>query len=80
MACGEIRRAFSCVGPASKGKRPITSGRKRIERVRQDDMLLNQSPGPGACKLSTADSRVGVWLIPTDEEAVIARDTWALSR
>lgn len=44
------------------------------------DALLNQSPGPGACKLSTADSRVGVWLIPTDEEAVIARDTWALSR
>lgn len=44
------------------------------------DEALNQAPGKGARKVSTADSRVRVWVIPTDEESVIARDTWALSR
>jgi acetate kinase len=27
-------------------------------------------------RFSTADSRVELWVIPTDEELLIARDTW----
>ena len=27
-------------------------------------------------RFSTPDSRVGLWVIPTDEELLIARDTW----
>ena len=37
------------------------------------------SSSPGACRISTDTSRVAVWVIPTNEEIVIARDTWALS-
>lgn len=37
------------------------------------------SSSPGACRISTDASRVAVWVIPTNEEIVIARDTWALS-
>lgn len=44
------------------------------------DEALNQAAGHGARCISTTGSRVGVWVIPTNEEAVIARDTWALSR
>ncbi len=44
------------------------------------DEALNQAAGCEARRISTAASRVGVWVIPTNEEAVIARDTWALSR
>jgi len=44
------------------------------------DEALNQARAHGARRISKATSRVGVWVIPTNEEAVIARDTWALSR
>ncbi len=43
------------------------------------DAALNQGAAQGARCISTASSRVGVWVVPTDEEAVIARDTWALA-
>lgn len=43
------------------------------------DAALNQGAEQGARCISTASSRVGVWVVPTDEEAVIARDTWALA-
>lgn len=43
------------------------------------DATLNHAAEQGARCISTATSRVGVWVIPTDEEAVIARDTWALA-
>lgn len=39
---------------------------------------LNQKTRGKECKLSTDDSKVAVWLIPTDEELVISRDTYAL--
>jgi acetate kinase len=32
----------------------------------------------GEAKISAPKSRVAVWIVPTDEEAVIARDAWAL--
>jgi len=40
------------------------------------DLTLNDMVGRGASRISTAASRVAVWVIPTNEEVVIARDTW----
>jgi len=39
------------------------------------DSQANQSGTPGEVCLSTADSAVQVWVIPTDEEGLIARET-----
>lgn len=44
------------------------------------DPARNAAVGQSACRISTAHSRVSVWVIPTNEEVVIARDTWALAR
>lgn len=44
------------------------------------DASLNQSVGQKAQCISTSNSRVRAWVIPTNEEAVIARDTWALAQ
>jgi acetate kinase len=41
------------------------------------DKQANDSNGP---RISTADSRVSVWVIPTDEELMIAQHTLALIR
>ena len=41
------------------------------------DALANASDGP---RISTPDSRVSVWIIPTDEELMIAQHTLALFR
>jgi acetate kinase len=41
------------------------------------DKRANDSNGP---RISTADSRVSVWVIPTDEELMIAQHTLALLR
>jgi acetate kinase len=41
------------------------------------DRQANDSNGP---RISTADSRVSVWVIPTDEELMIAQHTLALIR
>jgi acetate kinase len=40
------------------------------------DPTANDAGGP---RISTASSRVAVWVIPTNEELVIARHTWALA-
>ena len=42
--------------------------------------VLNQAKGNDARCISAPHSRVGVWVIPANEEAVIARDTWSLAR
>ena len=44
----------------------------------QIDPAVNEAKHQGARKISTENSKVSVWVIPTDEEAVIARDTWKL--
>ena len=44
------------------------------------DAARNAAVGKTATRISTDASKVAVWVIPTNEEAVIARDTWALSR
>jgi acetate kinase len=41
----------------------------RLEQAR------NEQPGPGEACISSADSPVAVWVIPTDEESLIARET-----
>ena len=41
------------------------------------DGHANNSNGP---RISTADSRVSVWVIPTDEELMIAQHTLAVVR
>ncbi len=40
------------------------------------DEARNQAVSSEARKISTDQSRVSVWVIPTNEEIVIARDTW----
>jgi acetate kinase len=42
------------------------------------DPALNESQRQEARRISTVESKVEVWVIPTDEESVIARDTWKL--
>lgn len=42
------------------------------------DSLRNESSSHVARRISTDNSRVAVWVIPTNEEIVIARDTWKL--
>lgn len=40
------------------------------------DEARNQAVASDARKISTDQSRIAVWVIPTNEEIVIARDTW----
>ena len=42
------------------------------------DGKANAAAGGAPTRISTAQSRVSVWMIPTDEEAVIARETAAV--
>lgn len=42
------------------------------------DKELNKTVRGKKCKISTPDSKVEVWVIPTNEELLIARDTLAL--
>jgi acetate kinase len=42
------------------------------------DADLNAAAGGAPMKISTDDSFVSVWMIPTDEEAVIAAETAAV--
>jgi acetate kinase len=42
------------------------------------DPALNESQSQEPRRISTDESKVEVWVIPTDEESVIARDTWKL--
>jgi acetate kinase len=39
------------------------------------DQNLNANPGKGEIKISTPDSKIETWLIPTNEESIIARHT-----
>lgn len=43
------------------------------------DPVRNEAKERGARRISTDSSKIAVWVIPTNEEAVIARDTWALA-
>lgn len=43
------------------------------------DPARNSAQERGARRISTDSSKIAVWVIPTNEEAVIARDTWALA-
>jgi acetate kinase len=40
------------------------------------DEAKNKSLVGGEGRIDSANSRVEVWVIPTDEELLIARDTW----
>lgn len=42
--------------------------------VKLDD-AVNERPGAGEVRVSAPDAAVGVWVIPTDEESQIARET-----
>ncbi|MEN9901717.1 MAG: acetate kinase [Pseudomonadota bacterium] len=44
------------------------------------DPVLNESKSHVARRISTEQSQIEVWVIPTDEESVIARDTWRLAK
>jgi acetate kinase len=43
----------------------------------QLDADLNNSAS-GETKINTADSRTSIWVVPTNEEIVVARKSWAL--
>ncbi|MDG1572042.1 acetate kinase [Robiginitalea sp. M366] len=42
------------------------------------DAGRNQNPGEGKQAIHTPDSRVSIWIVPTDEELEIARQTYAV--
>ena len=42
------------------------------------DEALNSEPIQGPRRISSENSQIAVWVVPTNEEAVIARDTWRL--
>jgi acetate kinase len=42
------------------------------------DPALNEKPGPEEARISAVDGAVQVWVIPTDEESQIARETAAV--
>ncbi len=42
------------------------------------DDAANAAPGDGMARISTADSKVDVWVVPANEELMIARHTLAL--
>ncbi|MFZ9645982.1 MAG: acetate/propionate family kinase [Fluviibacter sp.] len=42
------------------------------------DPALNEIKSGAARRISSEQSQIEVWVIPTDEESVIARDTWKL--
>lgn len=44
------------------------------------DPARNAADSKGARRISSDESRVAVWVIPTNEEIVIARDTWRLAK
>jgi len=41
------------------------------------DEALNETPGAGEVKISAEDSRIEIWIVPTNEEIVVARQTKA---
>ena len=53
---------------------------KRLEKALgvKLDVALNAKSRGKETLLTTADSKVAVWLVPTNEELVIARDTYRL--
>ncbi len=44
------------------------------------DPVRNEEPCRGPRRISTDASRIEVWVVPTNEELLIARDTWRLVR
>ena len=44
----------------------------------QIDTVANAGVRGKLCKISQSDSRVEIWVVPTNEELLIARDTLAL--
>ncbi|PYI54867.1 acetate/propionate family kinase [Paenibacillus flagellatus] len=44
------------------------------------DEAANARPGGGDRRISADDSAIGVWVVPTNEELMIARDTFEASR
>src|SRR5665647_883534 len=44
--------------------------------IELDEAKNNSLAGGGEGRIDAAKSRVEVWVIPTDEELLIARDTW----
>ena len=43
------------------------------------DQKLNSSPSSKAFQISTPQSQTSVWVIPTNEEIIIARDVFKLT-
>lgn len=82
MAMASIQGLDGIVFTAGMGENSPVVRAKTCEALAwtgvQIDPAVNEAKHQGARKISTENSKVSVWVIPTDEEAVIARDTWKL--
>jgi acetate kinase len=62
------------IGERSAEIRALVSAKAEWLGVRLD-ADANAAPGSGARRISTPDSRIPVWVVPTDEERMIATHT-----
>ena len=80
-------RAYRAIELAVQGCRPgVVRGRSACEALEARHLLSGGSAGDdaltasvGSLAISAKDSAVLTWVVPTDEEAVIARHTAALT-
>ena len=66
-------RGLGVVAAGFEALRATTTTRPRPFRAGRDGMSVGE--GAAARRISAAQSRAEVWVIPTDEEAMIARHT-----
>ena len=71
-----VRRV--CIGENDTNMRKMICDRLSVAFGIQLDEELNGKTRGKEVLLSTAESKVAVWLIPTNEELMIARDTYRL--
>ena len=78
----QMGRVDSLVFTGGIGENDVVIRELILERVKEAlqityDSALNASVRSKETKLSLADSKVDVWLVPTDEEIVLAKDAYA---
>ena len=70
-------RGFFLTFEGMDGCGKTTQMRRLAERLRQMGREVVETVEPGGPRISTVDSDVSAWVIPTNEELMIARHTRA---
>ncbi len=79
---GEVARLASALGgldglvfTGGIGEHDPAIRTRVCEKLAWLGVVAQEAGAPGPCRISTGDSAVEVWIVPTDEEAVIAQHT-----